>query len=66
MAKKVEKKTIPMQIFIPEELHVKLKEAAALDHRTMAHFVLYAIGERADRFLEEDIDSKDFTPPGLR
>ena len=55
-----------IQLQIPLSLHADLKKASRLDRRSMVAFTVKAIEERVAKFLQEDVNSRDFTPPGLR
>ena len=61
------KEFVIMNIEVPAELHSKLKQVARpLDRRSMHSFVLEAISERVGRFLQNELESDQFIPEGLR
>jgi uncharacterized protein (DUF1778 family) len=56
---------IPMQIWIPEELHAALKQAASSERRSMASFILMAIEQRVNS-APMLTDPRTWLPPGVR
>lgn len=61
-----EKTYTTMNIPMPLDVHAQLQIAAAMDGRSMRRFIIEAVRERAQLFLNERMDSPTFVPPGLR
>ena len=51
---------------IPVELHAMIVRAAKLDRRSLANFFTQAAEERANQVLENDPNSPQYIPVGLR
>lgn len=55
-----------MRIALTPEQHRRLSEAARLDNRTKRSFATKAVIERIDAYVDDNLESPFFIPPGLR